>query len=270
MGMSYGKSNEGSDYPNTTTGGAPSFSEQEAVPAGGCVVYKWLVGSEQAPPPGEASALFAYHSFVNFETDVNAGLVGPQIIYNRGNMSTAMAATREFPILYNIYNETTSFLAATNVQLKGTNSSNDAVTLPYASPGNQSFWIPELVNMPTVSLSASDAPAIHTINGYVFSNGPPFEMCAGDDVTCKSSFAHSYAYGSASHVFHLHGNNVFYDNRWVVAKSANDGEMFTLKMEAGLPDVWQVVCHVQNHLSKGMVAGYRFWEQGECSLVSLA
>jgi hypothetical protein len=186
-GMPYGKSNEGSDHPNTTTSGAHSFSEQEAIPPGGCVVYKWLVGSEQAPSPGEASALFAYHSFVNFESDVNAGLVGPQIIYNRENMSTTMAATHEFPILYNIYNEATSFLAATNAQLKGTNSSNDAVTLLYASPGNQSFWITELVNMPTVSLSASDAPASHTINGYVFSNGPPIEVEVVSELYCNTS-----------------------------------------------------------------------------------
>lgn len=186
MGLLYGKPNEGSDYPNTTTGGQPSFSQQEAVPPGGCVVYKWLVGEEQTPPPGEASALFAYHSFVNFMSDVNAGLVGPQIVYNRGNMSKTMASTREFPILYNIYNEASSFLAATNAELKGTNYSSDVVTLPYTYPGNESFWIPELVNMPTAQLSASEAPPFHTLNGYVFSNGPAFEMCEGDDVTCKS------------------------------------------------------------------------------------
>lgn len=93
----------------------------------------------------------------------------------------------------------------------------------------------------------SEAPPFHTINGYVFSNGPPFEMCEGDDVACKYcarstpfSFSiklidwftgHFYAYGSASHIFHMHGNNNFsYQGRWWVAKSAKDGEMFTLKM----------------------------------------
>lgn len=40
MGMYYGKQYEGSVYPNTTTGKSPNVQEQDAVPPGGCAVYK--------------------------------------------------------------------------------------------------------------------------------------------------------------------------------------------------------------------------------------
>lgn len=52
--------------------------------------------------------------------------------------------------------------------------------------------------------------------------------------------------------------------------NANDGDMFTLKMRAGLPGVWEVVCHVQDHLAKGMVNNYKVYPKGECPLPALS
>lgn len=184
MGLAYSKENEGSLYPNTTTGGSPVPSPGDAVPPGGCVVYKWLVNEGAAPYSGTGSRVWSYHSFVNMASDLNTGPMGLTIVYQRGMMNRTMATHREFVLLYENFDESMSFLASTNAKMYGnsTNSSETAmtVTLEHSYSGNMSFWKPQLVNMSTVSLSSTQAPQFYTLNGRVFSNLAPFEMCTDD------------------------------------------------------------------------------------------
>ena len=64
------------------------------------------------------------------------------------------------------------------------------------------------------------------------------------------------AYGAFSHVFHMHCNNFQYLNQWQAAMSIGVGEMFTLRMDAQLPGVWQLICHVADHDAFGMQQNY--------------
>lgn len=262
MGLSYTKTYEGSDYLNTTTGGSPPFVEQEAVPPGGCVIYKWLVTNKDGPPSNEPSVLRSYHPFVNLASDMDAGLVGPNIIYGRGLMENTMSSYREFIALFEIFDESNSWVGKPPGQLSA----------PYA--GNQSFWLPQVTNIVQQQASAqqqssqqtsqaTESAQFHTINGYVFGNNPPYEMCVDDNVIW-----YTMAYGSASHVFHLHGNNVLYDGRYIASKSINDGEMFTMYMEPQSPGVWQLLCHVAMHLEMGMEALYQIFAKDECKLAA--
>lgn len=106
------------------------------------------------------------------------------------------------------------------------------------SAGNYTVWHPQLVNLAGAG-QWSAAPSWHTMNGYVFSNNPPFEMCLGD-----KAIWYVNGYGSASHVFHMHGHSFTYHGFDEYAVSINDGVGKTLYMNATEPGLWQVLCHV--------------------------
>lgn len=97
------------------------------------------------------------------------------------------------------------------------------------------------------------------MNGYIFANNPTFEMCLNDKVIW-----YAYAYGSASHVFHMHGNGVTYHGNNEFSVSLNDGVSKTLYMNAADAGFWQVICHVNNHHQKGMVADYLVSSSSQC------
>lgn len=70
--------------------------------------------------------------------------------------------------------------------------------------------------------------------------------------------------------FHLHGNNFQVSgDSYHAAQNLNDGEMHTLFMRAALPGVWQVLCHVNNHLSGGMEHDYQIYPLSSCPLPKL-
>jgi len=259
MGLTYTKTSEGSDYVNTTDGSTPPFAPEEAVTPGTCVLYKWLVAETDAPPPNEPSILRSYHPFVNLQADMNSGLVGPNIIYGRGLMNNTMAAYRELIILYEIFDEQNSWVG------------KPGASLVQPHNGNNSFWQSQILNIPSQAMSffrgRSVQPMIpyFAINGFIFAGGPAFETCQDDRVIW-----YAMAYGSASHVFHLHGNNVWSNGVWIASKAIAPGEMFTLYTRPALRGVWQAICHVASHLSLGMQANYRVWPRDSCPLPPLA
>lgn len=203
------------------------------------------------------------------DQDTNAGLIGPTIIYAPGQMNETMSANREFPILYMVYEESLSFLSDVNSALLTNSSTNSSVVDPSAwvakfGTGNSSIWIPQLTNLATSS-SFSSATQFFTINGYIFSNLPNFEMCQDDNVIWYLN-----GYGTASHVFHLHGNGFTYNGINKFAESINDGVGKTLLTDASGTGKWQVVCHVNDHLEKGMVGDYQVYPKGQCPLEPLS
>jgi FtsP/CotA-like multicopper oxidase with cupredoxin domain len=294
MGLDYTKHSEGADYPNSTTPGVSNkLSQTNAVPpiqAGiapsGCVVYKWLVSDSAGPDADEPARTHSYHSYVSLEQDSNAGLVGPTIVYANGQMAKTMAEYREIPLLYMIYKESESFLSASNAAIlehgtQSTNaaSGNDGMGSRYgetfdARPaestdstvypsGNYSIWHPQLVNL--ASSGQFPAPSFYTMNGYIFANNPIFEMCLDDKVIWYVN-----AYGSGSHVFHMHGNGFKYHGVNEYAISINDGVGKSLVMDAVGEGLWQVICHVDNHHALGMVSNYHVYSAGQCALPSLS
>jgi hypothetical protein len=69
---------------------------------------------------------------------------------------------------------------------------------------------------------------------------------------------------------HMHGNGLAYQKYNQYAESGNDGVGKTLYTTAVGEGLWQIICHVQNHLTIGMVANYRVYPEGECPLPPLA
>ncbi|KAI7720420.1 Cupredoxin [Hortaea werneckii] len=291
MGLSYTKYDEGSAYPNNTAPGQEvNLPDAEAVPPGGCVIYKWFVDEVSGPPAGQPAVALSYHSYVALQQDTNAGLIGPQIVYAPGQMAATMAKYREFPLLYMIYNEGASFLsgqnaaALNNEKSPSENSSylSDSGVMSGHGPykpsqggnlgsvnsgnlnlGNESVWTPQFMNIAGAN-RFDGAPSIHSMNGYIFANNPMFEMCLGDNVIW-----YTMSYGSMSHVFHMHGNSFRYNGIGAPSISINDGEHKTLFMNATGAGLWQVLCHVNMHQSMGMVSNYQVHFAGQCPLSTL-
>jgi FtsP/CotA-like multicopper oxidase with cupredoxin domain len=279
MGLAYTKENEGSVYPNNTAPGQESpFAPGDAVPPGGCVVYKWMVNQGSAPPAGQPSNMHGYHGYVTLEQDTNAGLIGPHIVYQPGMMNATIAAYREFPLLYMAFDESVSFMSAINARTHKNASNHGGFgngpfgdagwsgftdSLDGHSYGNYSIWHPQLVNL--MSSGRIQAPKFYSLNGYVFANNPFFQMCKDDKVIW-----YLYAHGSETHVFHMHGNGFQHPlGRNKASKAVSPGEMFSLFMNATGVGLWQVICHVTDHHSMGMVGDY--WVHNEtCPLPALS
>ena len=258
MGLAYSKENEGALYPNATSSDphvAPVRGD--AVPPGECVVYKWVVPESSAPPPKEPASMNGYHSYVSEAEDVFTGLIGPQMTYHRGKMNQTISKYREFPILFLGFDESSSFLSGVNAAALNSKTGNFS-TIPsdLFMYGNQSFWLPQLINV-IDARNFDGAPTFQVVNGWVYSNNPTFTMCLNEDVIW-----YVYAYGTDSHVFHLHGNGVVQHGINEVSVDINDGIMATLFMQATNSGLWQLICHITEHLQKGMVANY--WVKDDC------
>jgi FtsP/CotA-like multicopper oxidase with cupredoxin domain len=270
MGLGYNKDNEGSLYPNNTSpDGAAVISEGDAIPPGGCFTYKWFVPNASAPTAPNPSKFWAYHSYINMPTELDSGLMGPFIVYAKGKMNITMSSNRELVILYNNFNEANSLLAETNDRnmSNGTSGSKPKGPMPMQGQGygNYSIWHPQVTNMPSTILTAKQAPSFHSLNGYVFANMPSFEMCVDDNVIW-----YLYAFGAASHVFHLHGNNFkTATGEYMAGHAIADGEMSVLTMSASTKGKWDLICHVNNHLEDGMVASYVVTPRDQCNLPKL-
>jgi hypothetical protein len=198
------------------------------------------------------------------QEDTNAGLIGPTFIYAKGQMESTMANYREIPLLYMFYDESVSFLSGVNsAKLNGGNNTNALNSTVIYSGGNYTSWHPQNVNFESAQ-QFSSAPRFATMNGYIFSNSPVFNMCYEDKVIWYVN-----AYGSASHVFHMHGSGYTYQGVSGFAESLNDGVAKTFYQTATALGKWQVICHVNNHHSAGMVADYQIWPKGQCPLAPL-
>jgi len=270
MGLSYTKDNEGSIYPDVTV---PAKVDQttplgNAVPPGECYTYKWLINDGSAPTLGLPSHMWAYHSYVSMNEDLNAGLVGPTIVYAKGMMESTMAANREFILLYMDFDESLSILSSTNAKAFGVSNARSAMSMPSLNQGylNSSIWQPQVTNLNgAYQLTTMQAPSFHSLNGYTFANNQPFEMCQDDKVIW-----YVYAVGSDSHVFHMHGNGFSYLGQNMASISLNNGIMATLPSTAWGVGSWQLICHVSNHLGAGMVDSYTVYDKASCPLAKLA
>ena len=95
-GVLYEKASEGAQYSDGTT------MNRGTTPPGGTHSYEWQVPERAGPTEHEAStAMWMYHSHVDENLDVNAGLIGPMVIARRGAArpdATPSDVDREFVV----------------------------------------------------------------------------------------------------------------------------------------------------------------------------
>lgn len=102
------------------------------------------------------------------------------------------------------------------------------------------------------------------MNGYIFANNPVFEMCVNDKAVW-----YLYNFGFDFHAAHWHGNNVQYKDITTAVVPMLAGQAVSTLMTAVNPGTWQVICHDNSHLFKGMESLYTIYGEN-CPLTPLS
>ena len=234
-GVFYTKASEGAPYDDddgVTTG--------DAVPPGGTHTYVWPVPDRAGPGPNDGSSVFwMYHSHVDEPRDANAGLIGPIIITARGKGNADASpkdVDREFVTLFMIYNENSSWYLEDNIAAAGVN--------------------PELVDPDEFE----ESNLKHAINGFLWDNFPTvggshaMTMRVGERVRW-------YLLGMGTevdlHTPHWHGQTVLWMGMRTDVVELLPGSMRVVDMIPDNPGTWLYHCHVNDHISAGMLARFR-------------
>ena len=215
------------------------------VAPGATFTYTWQVDSRAGPQPGEPSTkLWLYHSHVNEQRDVAAGLLGPIVIGARGALKldgTPKDVDREFVvILYTLDEQQSPYL-------------DENIAKYIKSPETLRKTSPVFVDIEgqPVNVGFPITNLRETINGFLYGNTPGLTMRQGERVRW-------YSAGMAgTHTVHWHANTVMLDRNTVDVVPLNAAEMHTTDMVADNPGTWMVHCHVEGHLALGMYGHYR-------------
>ena len=123
-------------------------------------VYRWLVPDEAIGPLDDTSVVYAYVSGVDHIKHINAGLVGPLVIYEKGKMEDT-GFDMEVPLFFNIQNELQSLYLEDNVKLQEKEHA---------------------VKIDRNALTFPESNLMHAINGFVYCNMPTLELKEGAKV----------------------------------------------------------------------------------------
>jgi hypothetical protein len=240
-GVFYKKDSEGAPYHDGTSG---ADKADDGVPTGGSHTYVWPVPERAGPTMHEGkSAFWMYHSHVDEQGDVAAGLIGPMIITARGGSradGTPTDVDRELVAGFLEFDEN-------NSPFFERNAARYALPVPKLQHLPQDTVFGVLVRGPAMESSFRE-----TINGFSYGNTPGFTMKAGERVRWYLMATTNFEF----HAPHWHGNVVvIHDMRTDVA-SLTAMEMVTADMVPDNAGTWLFHCHVSNHLRMGMESLY--------------
>jgi FtsP/CotA-like multicopper oxidase with cupredoxin domain len=247
-GVFYDKANEGSRYPDGTSGAALA---DDAVAPGQSYTYHWDVPERSGPGPGDpSSVVWLYHSHIDSMKETNAGLVGVIIITRRGMARPDGSPTdvdREFVTYFSIINETLSHYSVVNTRLFAPGSAanmgdkDEKMVMPMMVPGASMF------------AGRPEADMFFGINGYILGNLPGLRMKVGEHVRW-----YLIALGGESdlHTPHWHGNVVLYEGHRTDVIELLPASMKVADMIPDSPGIWLYHCHVEDHMMAGMTARY--------------
>ncbi|BDZ44890.1 multicopper oxidase domain-containing protein [Naasia aerilata] len=234
-GVFYAKDSEGAPYADETSG---SDKEDDAVPPGGTHTYRWEVPARAGPGPMDGSSvLWMYHSHADEVADTNAGLVGPIVITARdkADVETATPADvdREVFSYFSVVDENASLHL-------GRNLAELAEEPREVDPDDEEGF--------------EESNLMHSINGYVYGNGPMPELRVGETVRW-----YTFTLGTEVdlHTPHWHGNTVIANQMSADMVQLLPGMMMASTMIPDDPGVWLFHCHVNDHIAAGMISRYR-------------
>jgi len=232
-GVFYQKNAEGAPYADGTTDKA-----DDAVPPGVTFTYNWQVPERAGPGPMDGSSiLWMYHSHTDEVGDTNSGLIGPMVITAAGKADPATATPldvdREIFTYYTVENENASHYLERNLQT--------VAGAPHviAADDQDAF---------------EESNLMHSINGYVYGNGPVPTMTKGKRVRW-----YTFTLGTEVdlHTPHWHGNTVITNGMRSDMIQLMPGMMTVSDMVPDDPGTWLLHCHVNDHIVAGMQMRYR-------------
>jgi hephaestin len=190
--------------------------------------YEWYVPDEAGPASRDGSSVvYAYVSGVDHIKHINAGLVGPLVVYQKGKLDRP-EVDLEVPLLFTIQNERQSVFFEDNMQLQQNQTklkiNRDAVTFP-------------------------ESNLMHTINGFVFCNGPTLQLPVGSSVRW---YVMGFGSEADMHSPVFEGQDVSYAGQPVYSVAVLPSNTFTIDMLANTTGTWQYYCNILDHINAGM------------------
>ncbi len=231
-GVFYDKASEGSQYNDGTVG---ANKADGVVSPGQIHTYTWMVPERAGPGPNDASSIvWMYHSHVDSPVDTNSGLVGPMVITAQG-MADAdgrpLDVDREMVSLFTVSDENSSNYLCDNLK--------EFTQETCASDG--------LVE----DDDFAESNLMHGINGYVYGNIPGQKMKKGDRVRW---YLISLGTEVDLHTPHWHGNTVLWNGNRVDVMDLMPASLKTVEFVPDNVGVWMFHCHVNDHISAGMMS----------------
>jgi FtsP/CotA-like multicopper oxidase with cupredoxin domain len=233
-GVLYQKDSEGAPYADGTSG---NDKADDGVAPGTTHTYTWQVPDRAGPGPGDGSSvLWMYHSHTDEVKDSYSGLIGPLIITARGKAKpdgSPKDIDREFVTMFEVSDENNSWYLDENIE--------------------RYIDQPEQVDRDDEEFHESNL--MHAINGYVFGNLPGLDMRVGERVRW-------YVIGMGTevdlHTPHWHGQTLLMSGGNMGMRTdmveLMPGSMKILDMLPDNPGTWLFHCHVNDHISAGMLA----------------
>jgi hephaestin len=176
--------------------------------------------------------MWMYHSHHDEVSDTYAGLMGFMVVTARGKAradATPKDVDREVFSLFSVVNENAS---------------------PYAERDRSALADPPDAD----DEDFQESNLMHSINGYVFGNGPMINLHKDERVRW-------YVMGMGTevdlHTPHWHGNTVTVAGMRVDTVSLLPATMIVADMQPDDVGTWLFHCHVNDHLTAGMSTRYR-------------
>jgi len=235
-GVFYDKDSEGAPYNDGTSG---ADKTDDAVPPGGNHTYLWYVPERAGPGPMDGSSvMWMYHSHTDEVGDDYAGLMGPIIVTKKAMAradGTPKDVDQEVVDVFQVMNENASPYLQENIdRYAGDPSSVD--------PDDEDF---------------QESNLMHAINGYVFGNQPMVTLTRGTNVRW-------YVMGMGTevdlHTPHWHGNTVLIGGMREDVTDLLPASMKTADMTPDDGGTWLFHCHVNDHITAGMLTRYQVVE----------
>jgi FtsP/CotA-like multicopper oxidase with cupredoxin domain len=234
-GVFYAKNAEGAPYADVTAG---ADKADDAVPPGATYTYTWQVPERAGPGPMDGSSvLWMYHSHTDEIKDTNSGLIGPMVITAAGKADLATATPldvdREIFSYFTVENENESLYLDENLA--------ELAQAPHeVAEGDEDAF--------------EESNLMHSINGYVYGNGPVFTMRKGQRVRW-----YTYTLGTEVdlHTPHWHGNTVTTNGMRGDMIQLVAGMMMVSDMQPDDIGTWLYHCHVNDHIAAGMLARFK-------------
>ncbi len=234
-GVRYAKDSEGSPYSDGTAG---ADKDDDRVRPGDTHTYVWKVPERAGPAGGhggESSMAWMYHGHTDEIVDTFTGLMGPLIVTRRGMArkdGTPQDVDREVVAMFMVADENQSHHLARNVRRYARDPGS-------VDPEDEDF---------------QESNLMHSINGYVYGNGPAVRLHRGERVRW-------YTMGMGNevdlHTPHWHGNTVTtHMGERADVVSLLPGSMVDADMRPDAQGTWLFHCHVTDHISAGMSTRY--------------
>lgn len=231
-GVFYQKASEGAPYADNTSG---VDKKDDAVPRYAKHTYTWLVPDRAGPGPHDGSSvMWMYHSHTDEVGDTYAGLQGFMVVTAKGMAradGTPKDVDREVFELFSVMNENASAYLDRNVQR--------FAKAPYAPPDDEGF---------------NESNLMHSINGYVYGNQPMVTLKRGQHVRW---YLMSMGTEVDLHTPHWHGNTVVSMGMRMDVVNLLPASMVVADMVPDNPGVWLFHCHVNDHITAGMITRFR-------------